>query len=430
MKLILLNHELSPIGGGAGHATRQIASELANRGHEITIVTAFADEPEVCHSRWGIDIQALLEPRRESRAPLTVNEHLAFHIAVRRRLQRISLDSAADGILAFFALPNGLGALPTIKKLGIPLGITLRGSDVPGFTNARLSRWQHRILYRPLKKTLSQSAFITANGHALRSLMARLWPQFASRISVVENGIHDCDIARGPASSGGQPLRLITVSRLIPRKRVDLILRALAECPDPRPELTVIGEGPESNKLKSLTEALRLTSRVTFRGQLDRPEINAALRVSDIFITASRAEGTSNSLLDAIGAGLPIITTRNGSDHTVTAMKCGYTVPIDDLNEIVRAIIKLHHPQLRATFARAGLNAIKESTWAVTAEAFESLFQQAAQVSNAGPPAPLSSDQDANSSIKHSGNHLPSNTSLKEAPHFSSTAPSVVAGEI
>ena len=77
-------------------------------------------------------------------------------------------------------------------------------------------------------------------------------------------------------------------------------------------ELVVIGEGNEERKLKDLVQSLRINEKVEFKGYVGHDEINEVYQNSDVFIMPSLSEGMSNSALEAMACGLPIVLTDTG----------------------------------------------------------------------------------------------------------------------
>ena len=100
--------------------------------------------------------------------------------------------------------------------------------------------------------------------------------------------------------------QVIFVGALIPRKRVDLLIAALARIPDPFVELTVVGGGELESMLKSMAEAM-LPGRVTWTGTLPMGEAQAAIAKADCLVLPSRHDGWGAVVSEALMAGTPVI---------------------------------------------------------------------------------------------------------------------------
>lgn len=115
--------------------------------------------------------------------------------------------------------------------------------------------------------------------------------------------------------------RIIGIGRLVPKKGVDLLLKAFAEiaCELPQLNLEWIGDGPQSEKLLKLAESLKLQDRVVFSGALSPEETRRRLCGSALLVLPSVVmpdgdrDGIANVLLEAMAVGVPVVTTDAGS---------------------------------------------------------------------------------------------------------------------
>jgi len=129
----------------------------------------------------------------------------------------------------------------------------------------------------------------------------------------------------------------LTVGRLTKQKAHDILLRAFAPVSG---ELVVVGEGEEKRQLESLASNLGISNRVHFLGV--RNDVLSIMQAVDCFLFPSRWEGTSIVLLEALSVGLPIITTEfSGVQEVITHEENGVIVPIDDPQELSRAMQKI-----------------------------------------------------------------------------------------
>ncbi len=139
------------------------------------------------------------------------------------------------------------------------------------------------------------------------------------------------------------PPRLVFMGRLVPPKGVDQLVRAIALLKRRNriaPHLTIAGEGPERSSLEALTKELGLAQEVRFTGQLNRGDLSALLRSSDIHIHPSLTESLCKSWLDAMGHGLPVITYRVGAAAATIGenRERGWLVPPGDVEGLADAV--------------------------------------------------------------------------------------------
>ncbi len=146
------------------------------------------------------------------------------------------------------------------------------------------------------------------------------------------------------ASRGGEPVRLLAIGSLIPRKGYEFLLRALATLTDLPWRLTIVG-GPRDEAyaatLARLTTELRLTDRVTFAGGTDDAGVAAAYGQADIFVMPSLFEGYGMVLAEALARGLPIVVTTGGAAAETVPDDAALKVPPADADALAAALRRL-----------------------------------------------------------------------------------------
>ena len=182
-------------------------------------------------------------------------------------------------------------------------------------------------LYRPIDKYLARQAdAILVNGEYGQSLIATT---YGLPSTIITHGFElaqlpDLDIAaysiRQRYRLGHRPL-ILTVNHLHPRKRIDLLLKAmpaiLIECPDA--VALIVGQGPEEAALRSLAAQLGLTTntsdtedKVIFVGFVLENELPAYYHAAQVYAHLGRAESFGLAVLEANAAGLPVVSANEG----------------------------------------------------------------------------------------------------------------------
>lgn len=131
--------------------------------------------------------------------------------------------------------------------------------------------------------------------------------------------------------------RIISVGRLYPQKNQKMMIRAFAKIADDFPDwqLVIYGEGPLRAELEFLVSSFKLQDRVLLPGRTEH--VIEELRKSEIFCMSSDYEGMSNSMIEAICVGLPIISTKvSGTEDMVIDGKNGFLVPQNDVELMAR----------------------------------------------------------------------------------------------
>ena len=224
-----------------------------------------------------------------------------------RRLKR----QGARLIDAHFTYPDGEAATRLGRWLGLPVTLTLRGTEVPHSKNPML---------RPrLSRTLQAAARVFSVSDSLRRLAVELGA-VPEKIEVVGNGIDTERFQPVPRAAArarfGLPDSakvLISVGGLVERKGMHRVIEILPALLKHHPDLHYLivgGASPEGdNRAELIAQVARLglADHVHFLGALPSDELKWPLSASDVFVLATRNEGWANVFLEAMACGLPVV---------------------------------------------------------------------------------------------------------------------------
>lgn len=374
-RILLINYEYPPLGGGAGNATAHIARHMAEAGAEVLVVTStFKDLPRE-ESVDGYRLRRIpsLRARAEKSNPL---EMAAFMLSACLAAPGLMRRFRPHAAVAFFSVPCGPSALALRLLCGTPYVVSLRGGDVPGFqpydlaTFHKLTGWLIRLVWR-------RASAVVANSQGLADLARKTAASLD--VPVIPNGA-DTDLFRprtGPRRQG--PVRLGFSGRVVRQKGLDVALRALALLPaTPAWELHVAGDGPARPELEATARALGLAERIKFLGWKSRTELAEILRDMDAFVFASRDEGMPNAVLEAMASGLPVAATRiAGNEELVLDAVTGFLTPPESPGDLALALGTLigseNVRQTMGAAARARVEA--HYSWRETAKSYLALCQ-------------------------------------------------------
>lgn len=168
-------------------------------------------------------------------------------------------------------------------------------------------------------------------------------------ITVIPNGV---DLTKFKTREDNPGKVIITTSRLVKKNGIDSLIRALAFLPDDV-KLQILGLGPEREPLRRLVTDLRLSSRVSFLGQIESADVGQYLARASIFSRPSRSEGLGNSFLEAMAAGLPVIATPVGgiTDFLVEG-KTGWFCGVDNPRSISEKVKFILAPENKEQVTR------------------------------------------------------------------------------
>jgi glycosyltransferase involved in cell wall biosynthesis len=231
----------------------------------------------------------------------------------------------------------------------VPVLVSLRGSDVPGYDKHNLTVQRTHRLLAPLTRWIWRRADrVVAVCESLGRLTQHTCPGL--HYWVVPNGV-DLHLFHPTASRPAVTrIRCLAVARLIERKGLGDLLHAFALLDRGRFELEIVGDGPDAALLKNLAQRLGVASEVQFLGSLDRAAVAERYRQADLFTLPSTAEAFGNVFAEALASGLPIVGSAvGGIPDLVQHGTNGLLVPANDPVALSRAIAYLaDDPELRA----------------------------------------------------------------------------------
>ncbi len=154
-------------------------------------------------------------------------------------------------------------------------------------------------------------------------------------------------------------------------------IRACQAAPDAGLRLVVVGDGPTRTECQALIDAAGLTGQALFPG--DRNDAADWLRSFDLFVLPSLGEGISNTILEAMSTGLPIVATRvGGTPELVEDGQNGSLFSVGDVDALGRLILDYaaRPERLREQGARSRQRVDRQFTWPVAAAAYQAVYER------------------------------------------------------
>jgi glycosyltransferase involved in cell wall biosynthesis len=184
-------------------------------------------------------------------------------------------------------------------------------------------------------------------------------------------------------------LKLLYVGRLIPRKGIPLLLKALPmirmHAPSLKFHVSIVGDGPDKPKLEKMCKELKIDDDVTFHGKLPHSEVLNTYQRGDIFVFPSLREGYGSVLLEAMSFGLPPIVLDSGGPRIIVTDECGIKIeprtPEQVIREFALAIVKLgSNPTLRTQLSEGARKRIEEKfSWEHLGNQMEIVYEEVAK---------------------------------------------------
>jgi glycosyltransferase involved in cell wall biosynthesis len=344
MKILFFNYEYPPLGGGAANATAYILAEYAKIPNlEIDLVTSSIDN-QYHLEKIGDSVQIHKLPIGKNSSNLhfqSQKDLLVYSWKAYQFSKKLIKKNNYDLTHSFFSVPCGFLSLLLKYKYNLPYIVSLRGSDVPGYSDR--FGVVYFILTPIIKYIWKNSDAVISNSDGLKDLALKTRPN--QEVEVIYNGI---DIENfKPDQNKKMPDKFIITpgaSRVTKRKGLDFLIRAVAQLLPKYPNilLRIMGDGDEKENLIMLIKELKLENNVQFLGRIPREKTAAYYQEANMFVLPSFNEGMSNAMLEALATGLPIIATETGgTKELVTENKNGFLIAMGDSNDLAGKIEKL-----------------------------------------------------------------------------------------
>jgi glycosyltransferase involved in cell wall biosynthesis len=324
---------------GSERQLLHLARGLRDRGHDVLV-----------SCREG---GALARELTESGVPITaVRPRGDLNLASAHRFLRLLGEWGPDALLLTswkrVFMGSWLARIARVRRVVVRLGI-VRPMPARGTAAWKLRRAFERQVHA-----------LVVNSDEVRRVWLESAPWFSmERVSVIRSAVAPTPGAAGKLRGElGLPATvrlLITVAALEPRKGIDLLVRALRSLPEDV-QAVVAGEGPEAARLRELAHAVGVARRVHWLGA--RPDVPDLLADGAAFVLPTRQDSIPNALLEAMAAGVPVVTTSgNGAEEALGASNgrgpAGWIVAPEDPAALAAAIAgALAHPAAFADEAR------------------------------------------------------------------------------
>lgn len=365
LRILVLNHEFPPVGGGASPVAFELCKELVKTGNEVDVVTMRYKNLPRYEIVDGINIYRTWAIRKK--ADICYMHELATYFpgAVFKALS-LAKQKKYDVIHCHFIVPGAPLAWFVSKRRKVPFLITCHGTDVPGHNPERF-KLVHKII-RPVWRKLAKSAQLIAPSNFLKKRIIESCA--AARVKIIPNGINLENFK--PVS---KTKSILMCSRMLKFKGFQYAIEALRDI-EPDWQVNIIGEGPYLQELKQMAQGLK--AKINFLGWIDKSDerFYKFFNESSIFIFPSEAENFPTVLLEAMAAGTAIITSNAGGCPEVVGDAALLVEPRNpgQIREKLQELIDSE--DLRKELSESAHRRASEFSWPNIAEKYIECYQQ------------------------------------------------------
>ena len=340
MKIALVYDAIYPyIKGGAEKRFYEIAKRLSKKGHQVHLYGMKFWEGDKVIKKQGIYYHGICSPKSlyNHNGKRSIKEAIYFSLACLKLIKE-DFDIIDCSNFPYFSLFT-CKLISMIKKK--PLYATWHEVWGKNYWHEYIG-WKGYLGYFIEKlAVLAPAKIISVSEHTTYLLKKEL--NSKKFISTVPNGIEfDLITKIKPAEEKSD---VIFVGRLLAHKNVDVLIKSIMLIKDKNPEIKfiIIGDGPEKNKLETLTQKLNLGKNIKFLGFLENDDdVYALMKSSKVFVLPSTREGFGIVVIEANACGIPVITIDhqdNAARDLIEEGENGFVCQLDE-NEIAKNIMK------------------------------------------------------------------------------------------
>lgn len=358
-----------PSLGGSGVIATSLATGLAQRGHELHLIsTAPPTRPEASHPRLHFHPVVVTE--------YPLYEHSNYTVAVASAIVEVTRQHQLDVLHLHYAVPHAASALLARAILGAAMPktvITLHGTDVTRAAFDPSAQVVTRFAVEAADLITVPSIFLREEAHE------RLGISRTHEVLVAPNFVDSerfrpaASVAPRPAEA---PIRIVHVSNLRPVKRPLDLVSVFERVRRVRPaRLRVVGDGPGLLVLEEAVKERGLADDVEILGRIGEPA--QVLADADVFLLPSASESFGVAALEAMASGVPVVAYQVGGLPEVVTLDAGRLVPAYDEDAMAQAVLDLtSDPQRHLELRRSARSrAVSEFGDQAAFDRFETLFQ-------------------------------------------------------
>jgi len=370
------------LGGGAANATKYILEEYSKRNDLVVDLVTSSINDEYVQNKIGKNVTIHRLPigknsenlNYQSKGELIKYTWKAYFFA-RKLIKKNDYDLTHS----FFTVPTGVLSLIFKWQFTLPYIVSLRGSDVPGYSE-RFDKL-YKFITPIIHKIWHQAKFVVTNSKGLTELAKKSDPQ--QKFLEIFNGIDTTFYQpnKRTLEDKKREFRILLASRLTRRKGFNYAIDAFARLVKKYPQIKIQiagGEGNAMAELKEQVRKLKLADKINFSGLYTKEESPAIYNWADVFVMPSLNEGMSNNLLEALASGLPVLMTpTGGAEELVIDGKNGYLIKMKDVDSIVEKIsLLIDNLQKCEIFGAKSREIAENMSWFSVAEEYINLYNK------------------------------------------------------
>lgn len=379
MRILVINYEYPPIGGGGGFVTRDILEHMARSGYSVSIITSQFEGLKKHETVNGVEVLRVPVLFRKKMEVANMPSMLSyFPYSVIRSIPKLH-SRMYDIINTHFAVPSGPTGHLLSKLFHVPNVLAIHGGDIFDPSKS-LSPHKIPLLRDVVRFMLNRADRVVAQSSDTRRNAYKYY-DVKRQIDIIPLGIKKPNFEKKTRYDFGlarEEIVFCTIGRLVKRKNIDDTLAVLAGIKNRyKFKFLIIGEGPERAQLEELIGSFGLEEMVHLMGNVSDEVKFQVLDLSDCYLSTALHEGFGIVFLEAMECGLPVICyNRGGQNDFLVNGKTGFLVELGDKKSFSEKVIELMtESKLKKNMSSYNRNLVKNYYISTCAEKYISLFQ-------------------------------------------------------
>ena len=337
MRILVLNHEYPPIGGGGGRVSQDLNIGFSRHGHEVKIITPYLKGlPKTeCFSHYEV---IRIPSLRKYAYRATLLDMGAFIISSYVAGSCLIHTWRPDIIHAHFAVPAGATARMLSKKFHIPYFLTAHLGDIPGGVPEKTKKW-FRFFYPFTKGIWHDAGSIITVSSFTRDLAKKSYPEINAEL--IFNGV-DMDAIKPDSLEVHTPVQIVFAGRFMTQKNPLLIVEVLNNLKNLPWHCVMMGDGPLKPAVEQKIKETGMQDRFSLTGWINPEQVLSIYQGSDILFMPSRSEGLPVAGVQAVAMGLaPVLSDVGGCSDLLIQNESGYLFQSGDTEGFTEALRSL-----------------------------------------------------------------------------------------